>query len=139
MTPTTKVSEINVEQLRGIITEVSTEVIQKQFPILLDYAMRHHYLPAIEEMIDRKLEPIHEELHVIKTRLDIVEVRLDGIDIQLKGLDKRLSRVEHTLEVYEKKMDFHLVHHEELEKSMVLRQGSQRKSVTISDAVEKDY
>ena len=58
-------------------------------------------LMAIATLMDKKLEPIKEqlkELEPIKERLDGVDKRLDGMDKRLDGMDKRLYGMEDRLD-----------------------------------------
>lgn len=63
-------------------------------------------LMAIATLMDKKLEPIKEqlkELEPIKERLDGMDKRLDGMDKRLDGVDKRLDGMDEQLKVLDKK------------------------------------
>ena len=65
-------------------------------------------LMAIATLMDKKLEPIKEqlkELEPIKERLDGVDKRLDGVDKRLDGVDKRLDGVDKRLDGVDKRLD----------------------------------
>jgi archaellum component FlaC len=121
--------------------------------------MQHIYLPAIEEMMNEKLEPIYEKLQTISTRLDRIEVRLDvvetritavetritgvetrlrSMDMELKELDKRFGRVEHNLKLCEQKIDIHLGYHEALAQHAI-PDHRKKPMIAVSDKSLKPY
>lgn len=126
MTPTTKVSEITLQELE----EFFTRILRKQFPLLLDDAMKQHYLPAIEDMIDNKL---NHHLNPIKTTLTVVKLRLGGIEDRLENVSDRLD-------LYTKKVDRHLLHHEILEtQTRIYEKKRQSLGAVVSDKPKKTY
>lgn len=126
MTSATKVSEITLQELE----ELFTRILRKQFPLLLDDAMKQHYLPAIEDMMDNKL---NHHLNPIKTTLTVVKLRLGGIE-------DRLETVSDRLDLYTKKVDRHLLHHEILETQTQMYEKKRRGlSTMVSDKPKKTY
>lgn len=48
----------------------------------------------MDDLLDRKLEPINARLDAIEGRLDAVDVRLDNIEGRLDAVDVRLDNIE---------------------------------------------
>lgn len=122
MTPATKVSEITLQELE----EFFTRILTKQFPLLLDDAMQHIYLPTIEDMIDRKLNPIKDSLRIMRLRIGAIEDKLDSVTDRL--------------ELYMKKIDRHLLLHNILD--VRLQQLEKKRNsfgITVSDKPKKTY
>ncbi len=55
-------------------------------------------LSAISDLLDSKLQPIHERLDQIDDRLDRMDGRLDQMDGRLDQMDSRLDLVESRLD-----------------------------------------
>jgi len=62
-------------------------------------------LLAISDIMDKKLEPIKQDISEIKLRLDRVEERLDRVEERLDRVEERLDRVEERLERVEERLD----------------------------------
>lgn len=126
MTPATKVSEITLQEFE----EFFTRILTKQFPLLLDDAMQHVYLPAIEDVMDRKLS---QHLNPIKTTLSIVKLWLGAVEDRLEFIADRL-------ELYTKKVDRHLLHHEILEtQTRIHKKKRGSLGIVVSDKPKKTY
>ena len=61
-------------------------------------------LHAIGQMLDVKLQPIHERLDRMDERLDGIDERLDRMDERLDGIDIRLERLEVQVECMDKRL-----------------------------------
>ena len=69
-------------------------------------------LLAISNIMDKKLEPIQEQLEehtrkfeVIDRRFDAIDERLDRMDERLDRMDERLDRMDERLDAMDKRMD----------------------------------
>lgn len=51
-------------------------------------------LKSIENLLDKKLEPVYERLDKMDERLDKIDERLDRIDERLDRVDRRLDNLE---------------------------------------------
>jgi len=66
-------------------------------------------LLAISNIMDKKLEPIHEQLDEHTRKFEILEqrfdARLDGIDERLDGIDERLDGIDERLDGIDERLD----------------------------------
>ena len=62
-------------------------------------------LQAIGQMLDTKLQPVHERLDRMDERLDGIDERLDRMDERLDGIDERLDRMDERLDGIDERLD----------------------------------
>lgn len=53
-------------------------------------------LKSIENLLDKKLEPIYERLDKMDERLDVIDQRLDRVDSRLDNLEKVQEGIKNT-------------------------------------------
>lgn len=59
------------------------------------FIMADNNIKQLEELFNRKLDPIHKELIGVNDRLDLVAAHLAKVDEKLNTVDQHLGRVEH--------------------------------------------
>ena len=62
-------------------------------------------LHAIGQLLDVKLQPVHERLDRMDERLDGIDERLDRMDERLDGIDERLDRMDERLDGIDERLD----------------------------------
>jgi DNA repair ATPase RecN len=62
-------------------------------------------LKSIENLLDKKLEPVYERLDKIDSRLDVMDERLDKVDSRLDRMDGRLDKIDQRLDRVDSRLD----------------------------------